>query len=178
MDFQMEIFFSVGWQIVVYFRNSFLFIVGEFVGIGFNLLIVKNGIGDIYIFVLNIDDIGSMVLGRGYYFWFIVEDILIYSFNFLIGFDLNVFYVVFGGILEVVLEMCVVVGLQFIGNSVIFIFLVLVVVCWLLLGDEVVVMDVVGNVFGCNWYEGEYFVIIIWGDDEVMLYLQEVLKNG
>lgn len=178
MDPQTEIPLSAGWQIVAYLRNSPSPIAGELAGIGSNLLIAKNGTGDTYIPALNIDDIGSMVPGRGYHLRLTAEDTLIYSPNSLIGPDLNALYAAPGGTPEAALEMRAAAGLQPTGNSATLILPASVAARWLLPGDEVAVTDAAGNVFGRNRYEGEHFAITIWGDDEATPHLQEALKNG
>ncbi|MEQ8703386.1 MAG: T9SS type A sorting domain-containing protein [Phaeodactylibacter sp.] len=178
MDPQTEIPLSSGWQIVAYLKDGPSPISSELSGIGPNLLIAKNGTGDTYIPTLNIDDIGNMMPGRGYHLRLTGPDILIYSPNTLIDPNINALYASPDAPGEQALEERAAYNFLPTGNSATLILPATVANRWLLPGDEVVVTDAEGHVFGRSRYEGQHFALTVWGDDESTPHLQEALKAG
>jgi hypothetical protein len=178
MDPQTEIPLSAGWQIVAYLRDSPSSVAGELASIGSNLLIAKNGTGDTYIPTLNIDDIGNMLPGRGYHLRLTATDTLTYSPNALAGPNLSALYAAPGETPEAAIGMRAAAGLKPTGNSATLIMPAPVANHWLSPGDEIVVTNAEGQVFGRGLYEGAHFAITVWGDDESTPHQQEALKTG
>lgn len=178
MDPQTEIPLSSGWQIVAYLRDSPSPVAGELASIGSSLLIAKNGTGDTYIPTLNIDDIGNMLPGRGYHLRLTATDTLTYSPNALTGPNLSAMHEAPGETPEAAIGMRAAAGLKPTGNSATLIMPAPVANRWLLPGDEIVVTNAEGQVFGHDRYEGAHFAITVWGDDESTPHQQEALKTG
>ena len=178
MDPTTEIPLSSGWQIVAYLKDNPSPISSELADIGTNLLIAKNGTGDTYIPTLNIDDIGNMLPGRGYHLRLTAVDTLSYSPNTLISPDLDAFYVSPDHTGTSQLEERAAATLTPTGNSATLILPAQIADRWLYAGDEILITDANGEVFGRSQYKGAHLAITVWGDDEATPHRQEALRTG